>query len=345
MKACVAMAVSAAVLSASAAAAWASDPSRPSLIQAHVSQIIGPKDGARSSGGGGENRVIVAYEPGVERDFAMMESTVPGGYVTPWPMHFHTRYDEFMYILEGAFVTDKPDGSKHDVPAGAANYSPRLHPHRVSAPGQAGARLLSVATAEQLVSFKDAWQYADDPVKLADYLQTTGTFFLSDAARIKAAGAHPIMSGSILVPPDQGRTFTANGAKVRMLADVPAGEERSYAIMHQTLPAGYRGWPAYYSCNFDELWYVLDGAIAVDVGGEQKLVTAGGAVYSPRGAPHRLTVPGPGSAKVFAVVSAGQLPVIEGAGPFEKDPAKLRLYLANSQIHLADRPGACTRAR
>jgi mannose-6-phosphate isomerase-like protein (cupin superfamily) len=227
------------------------------------------------------------------------------------------------------------------VSPGSVTYASRTHPHRFSVPGTQPVRQLSVATAEQGATFKDAWRFADDPEKLKDYLATTGTFFVEDKVRQKAAGAEPAKTGSSIVPPGAGRRFEASGAKYRMLADVPAGATRSFAIMDAVYPAGYASWPLYTSCRFDEFWYVMEGTILVDVGGEQKAVTAGTAVYSPRGTPHHFSVPASGSARLFAVVSGGQLAVIEGAGKVGKDPAKLRAYLAKSQIHPADQTGAC----
>jgi mannose-6-phosphate isomerase-like protein (cupin superfamily) len=343
MKTCAVPALAALVLGLNAGGVRAADDNPAAA--APTTQITAPGEGRTFSGGGGLNRVLADLAPGQPRSFAVIDATVPAGYVTPWPMHFHMHYDEFSYVLDGVFITDMPDGSQRKVPPGSATYAPRTHPHHFSNPSQTPVRLLSVATADEIISFKDAWRYADDKEKLADYLATTGTYFLADPVRAKAAGAQPAKTGSIIVLPTEGRTFTAGGgAKVRMLADVPPGEARSFAVMHATYPAGYKGWPAYYSCQFDEFWYVLEGRVAVDVGGQERIVSAGTAVYSPRGALHRLSVPGSKPAKVFAVVTAGQLAAIEGASRIDNDPAKLRAHLAKSQIYLSDQPDACAKA-
>lgn len=330
------------VLFANGAAVHAADTGQTAAAPP-ASQVLGPDDGRKFSGGAGQNRVLADIAPGQDRSFVVMKSTNAAGYVTPWPMHFHTHFDEFSYILDGVFITDMPDGSQRKTPPGWVTYAPRLHPHHFSVPSTAAVTVLAVATTDEIISFKDAWQYANDPNKLADYLATTGTFFVNDPVRAKVAGVHPANSGAIIVGPDDGRTFTAGGAQVRMLADVPPGQERSFAVMSTVFPAGYQGWPRYYSCRFDEFWYVLDGAITVDVDGRATLIPAGTAVYSPRGTPHHMSVPGGAPAKVFVVVSAGQLAAIEGADAHTKDPAQLRDFLAKSEIYLADHPGACGR--
>jgi mannose-6-phosphate isomerase-like protein (cupin superfamily) len=53
----------------------------------------------------------------------------------------------------------------------------------------------------------------------------------------------------------------------------------------------------------DEAWYVLEGRLGFQIGGEQREVVAGGSLLVPRGTPHSFWNPGPGRARYLLVMT------------------------------------------
>jgi quercetin dioxygenase-like cupin family protein len=75
---------------------------------------------------------------------AMFEFTVPAGAKMPLP-HFHKRYDETIYGVEGV-VTFTVEGKKVDIAPGESFFVPRGAVHGFNNLGRTAAKALAVIT-------------------------------------------------------------------------------------------------------------------------------------------------------------------------------------------------------
>jgi mannose-6-phosphate isomerase-like protein (cupin superfamily) len=91
-----------------------------------------------------------------------------------------------------------------------------------------------------------------------------------------------------------------------MLAEVKASAadtDGRYTLLEITAPAGLQT-PLHVHYHEDEGFYVLDGAVTIEVGDETVELTAGQHAYGPRDVPHKFTV-GPDGAKMLWVLTPG----------------------------------------
>jgi quercetin dioxygenase-like cupin family protein len=75
---------------------------------------------------------------------AMFEFTVPAGAKVPLP-HFHERYDETVYGVEG-ILTFTVEGNAVDIAPGESSFIPRGAVHGFNNPKQTNAKALAVIT-------------------------------------------------------------------------------------------------------------------------------------------------------------------------------------------------------
>lgn len=74
----------------------------------------------------------------------------------------------------------------------------------------------------------------------------------------------------------------------------------------------------------DEAWYVLEGSLCVEMGGDEVQVPAGSAVLVPRGTPHTYWNPGSTPARYLLVMTPNIFALIEGIHTLEeRSPAAL----------------------
>ena len=74
----------------------------------------------------------------------------------------------------------------------------------------------------------------------------------------------------------------------------------------------------------DEAWYVLEGTLCVEKGGEVVEVSAGSGVLVPRGTPHTYWNPGPGPARYLLVMAPRIYTLIQAIHALkERNPAAL----------------------
>jgi mannose-6-phosphate isomerase-like protein (cupin superfamily) len=75
----------------------------------------------------------------------------------------------------------------------------------------------------------------------------------------------------------------------------------------------------------DEAWYVLEGALVVQVGDNNVEAHAGSAVLVPRGTPHTYWNPGPGPARYLLVMTPSIFRLIQGIHALkERTPSALQ---------------------
>ena len=107
-----------------------------------------------------------------------------------------------------------------------------------------------------------------------------------------------------------------------MLAEVKASSADTggrYTLVEMTAPAGLQT-PLHVHHVEDEGFYVQEGSITIELGGETIEVAAGQHAFGPKGIPHRFTV-GPGGARMLWVLAPGGFEdLIEEAGVPAESP-------------------------
>lgn len=124
------------------------------------------------------------------------------------------------------------------------------------------------------------------------------------------------MSSPTPATPLLGKTVgsTAGGFVVAEWQDLggPAGQRRLIA-------------PVHLHRHDDEVWYVLEGVLRVQVGDTEVEAQAGTAVLAPRGTPHTYWNPGPGRARYLLVMTSNTFRLIQEIhATTDRNPSKLR---------------------
>ena len=134
------------------------------------------------------------------------------------------------------------------------------------------------------------------------------------------------MSSLILAPPLSGNTIgsTSDNFVIAEWQDPggPVGEKRLIAPLHLHQ-------------SDDEAWYVLEGALRVQVGDTEVEVRAGAAVLVPRLTPHTYWNPGPGRTRYLLVMTPNILRLIQEIhSTSDRSPAALRVLFRkyNSEL-------------
>lgn len=87
----------------------------------------------------------------------------------------------------------------------------------------------------------------------------------------------------------------------------------------------------------DEAWYVLEGALRVQVGADEIEVGAGSAVFVPRGKAHTYWNPGPGPARYLLVMTSNIYRLIQEIHKIpDRNPATLRAVFKKYDSELLD---------
>jgi quercetin dioxygenase-like cupin family protein len=86
---------------------------------------------------------ILANEQQTDSRYDLIEGDFPAG--TETPLHLHTKYDELIYVQEGAFTVYTDTGTVVLAP-GESLFVPRNTPHVVAATGPAGNRGVTIAS-------------------------------------------------------------------------------------------------------------------------------------------------------------------------------------------------------
>lgn len=91
----------------------------------------------------GTNLRVLTDEQQTYSQYDIIEGRFPAG--TETPLHVHTKYDEFLYVLEGIFTVYTDTGTVTLLP-GQHIFIPRNTPHVVAAIGQTINRGLTIAS-------------------------------------------------------------------------------------------------------------------------------------------------------------------------------------------------------
>ncbi|MDB5297210.1 MAG: hypothetical protein JWO31_3193 [Phycisphaerales bacterium] len=116
-----------------------------------------------------------------------------------------------------------------------------------------------------------------------------------------------------------GDAYWLLNQRMRLLAtaDQTAG---AYALVETTIPPG-DGPPPHVHVGEDELFYVLDGELALVLGDRRLRAAAGDAVFLPRGVPHTFANPGTRPAKFLVLSTPGGFDRFVAAVGTRTDPA------------------------
>ncbi len=118
----------------------------------------------------------------------------------------------------------------------------------------------------------------------------------------------------------------------------PAG---AFPVTEYALPAGFPGPPPHVHATFEHAWYVLDGTIRVQIGGETIELGAGAFAFVPAGTPHAFGNPGDAPARMLAIDTPGGLEGYyeELASAFPPGTPLDRQVVAGIQQRYDTRPG------
>lgn len=111
------------------------------------------------------------------------------------------------------------------------------------------------------------------------------------------------MTTAFLVPAGQGEALWGINALTRLLADKDATAGALGAFEQRLTVAGNP--PLHVHRAEDEAFYVLEGEVSFEVGGDRLRARAGDFVFAPRGVPHRFGVESPEARLLVFVVPGG----------------------------------------
>lgn len=120
------------------------------------------------------------------------------------------------------------------------------------------------------------------------------------AADLAAAPFRPI-----LMDAGTGHTFAMLGTTMRLIA-TPATTAGRYTVIEQLTPPGW-GPPRHIHSREEEIFYILEGAYELHVGGERRTVSAGASAILPRGVPHGFRNVASTPSRLLAVIAPGGL--------------------------------------
>jgi mannose-6-phosphate isomerase-like protein (cupin superfamily) len=104
----------------------------------------------------------------------------------------------------------------------------------------------------------------------------------------------------IILRPGEGRSISYAGSPVRIML-----EQGGLALVETSIPAGFAGPPPHRHHDFDEGFFVLDGALTFRVGAQEVTGPAGTFALAQRGMTHTFSNPGDVPARVLSFWTPG----------------------------------------
>lgn len=99
-----------------------------------------------------------------------------------------------------------------------------------------------------------------------------------------------------------GDSLLGGSIRIRLRSEDTDGR---FALIEQVVPAGFPGPALHIHPDFDETFYVLDGEIALRIGGEAHDARPGTVALVPRGTPHTFANPSDRPARMLVFVAPG----------------------------------------
>ena len=241
--------------------------------------------------------------------------------VEPAPrLHRHYRHVESWFVLEGEL--ELVSGNERIlVPAGSFVLIPPGSAHTFANLGPAQVRMLSVHAPggldhffAELVRLRTGDQGFREVANLMERYRT-----------MPGDEDEPADPPARILGPGEGEHLAVGGASISILADA-AATGGLFAVVDYTAPPGFPGPPPHRHRETADIFYVLEGTLAMQVGGEPVTATPGSFVMVAPGTVHTFSNPFDAPARFLNVVSPGgfeqyfrELAAAVGDGPV--DPA------------------------
>lgn len=207
--------------------------------------------------------------------------TPPGGGPPP---HFHTREDEWWYVLEGS--PEFFDGAIwHPVAPGGSVFMPTHSLHTFRNAGRVPLKQIIHTAPAGFESFfrksRDEFQRAGGPdmPRLLGIGAEHGIYFPTLVPEDAIKRGHPTLA-PVIAQPGTGRLLRAFGEEITILLDGSQTGGLMTAFLEVTPPGG--GPPPHYHEREHEWFYVLEGCVSFLAEGRWSEVHAGEALFAPR---------------------------------------------------------------
>ena len=132
----------------------------------------------------------------------------------------------------------------------------------------------------------------------------------------------PVSNGAVVVRSGEGQTLRwGPQGMIRIVAS--AGDtDRAFSIVESTEPPG-SGAPLHVHHGEAEGFYMLEGTIELNCGGQTVTAAAGDFVYAPKDVPHKFVVAGDKPARMLMLFSRPGFEKFfaEGGSPLDQPPA------------------------
>jgi mannose-6-phosphate isomerase-like protein (cupin superfamily) len=105
---------------------------------------------------------------------------------------------------------------------------------------------------------------------------------------VRRCGLEELMEATV-IESGQGDLYEAGDMRLRILAQSP---DQPIAFMDSTVPPAFPGPVRHRHTHMTDVFFVLDGELTFDIGGELRVVGPGGFVLVPPGVVHTFANPG-----------------------------------------------------
>jgi mannose-6-phosphate isomerase-like protein (cupin superfamily) len=258
--------------------------------------VLGP--GESHARDGRRVRVMASSEDCDER-FCLLESVIEAGQGPA--LHLHRKHLEAFYVLDGTL--DVQAGHDHvSAPAGSFVLCPAGSPHTFRNPGPGEARFFGFAAPGGLDRFLEGLgaifrQPGPPDVKaLGELLRR----YESEAPM----GFVPEGPATTVLGPGDGETMTIADNTVTFLAD-SASTGGICGVVDYTAGPRFRGPPPHLHHETAEVFFVLEGELAMRLGDEALTLLAGGFVLVPPGTVHTFSNQSDAPVRFLGLVSPG----------------------------------------
>ena len=147
------------------------------------------------------------------------------------------------------------------------------------------------------------------------------------------------MQGGIIVAPGEGKLVWLQGLGVRFLVD---GEQTGgrFALVEHPLQPRALGAPLHTHESEDEISYVMEGEVGVQVGERVQVAGPGAVIFKPRGIPHAFWNAGDAPARILELITPAGFEryfeeaaaLFAGGGP--PDPARAAALFAQYGLQM-----------
>jgi mannose-6-phosphate isomerase-like protein (cupin superfamily) len=260
--------------------------------------VLGP---AESRAIEGHPAQVKASSEDCDERFCVLESVIDVG--SGPPMHVHNRHLEAMYVLEGVLeILAGRDTVR--APPGSFVLAPPGSPHTFSNPGPGPARFLGFAAPGGIDRFLAGLgailgrpgppdtQALGELLQRFDYAVVRGD--LPDGPSVSVLG------------PGEGDTLTILGNTIAYKAEA-ADTSGALGLIEYTAAPGFPGPLLHLHRELVEMFFVLEGELAMRLGDETFPAPAGSFVFVPPATAHAFSNPGTEPARFLSLVSPGGL--------------------------------------